>query len=84
MNHQLDKQELVSQLDGRARDLASIAHNNSEEPPALISNSRGKDLTKDPDLKDHIRTVIANAAMNSNDGSNALIQQMSDYNRSQK
>ncbi|KXH44094.1 hypothetical protein CSIM01_04398 [Colletotrichum simmondsii] len=63
VNHQLNKQELVSQLDGQIRDLVSIAHNNSEEPPALISNSTGKDLTKGPDLKDRVRTVIADAAM---------------------
>ncbi|KAK7450796.1 hypothetical protein Landi51_05112 [Colletotrichum acutatum] len=55
-----------------------------EEPPAPISKHTGKDLIKDPDLKNRIRTVIADAVMDSNNGSDALIKQMWDYNRRRK
>ncbi|KAK2035944.1 hypothetical protein LZ31DRAFT_636812 [Colletotrichum somersetense] len=78
----LMNQQRVVQLDGLISDLDSVAFNNLNNPSAL--SDTGKDPIKDLDFNARIRTVIADAAMKSDDGSNVLTKQMSDYYRSKQ
>ncbi|CAG7566391.1 unnamed protein product [Fusarium equiseti] len=74
----MDQQRVV-QLDGLISDLDSVAYSNLMDPSSL--SDTGKDPIKDLDFNARIRSIIADAALMSEDDSNVLIRQISDYYR---